>query len=262
MKYSRTVLKITGSDSFDFLQGLITNDVSKANEELIYASLLTPQGKFVVDFFIFRIDEAYYLDVHSELTDQLHKHLTLYRLRSKVLFEKTNLNMSRGLTEMPKGAFPDPRHPDLGWRKYSTNSVVNQEVDWDQIRVTYCIPETLIELIPERTYILEAGFERLNGVDFQKGCYVGQEVTARMRHKTQLQKGLARVLIEHEVPLGTEIRSEKRPVGYVYTQSQGYAIAQIRFKQIRNGELKADDSLVRLDDTFQDAMQNNPEPGS
>ncbi len=258
MNKSRTVLKIEGNDSFDFLQGLVTNDVAKANKSLVYAALLTPQGKFLVDFFIFQSEETWFLDVNSQSADRLLKLLTFYRLRSKVTIKKTDILFTRGLGEAPDGGYPDPRHPALGWRVYTGTSNPSEEVDWDQIRVKYCIPESLIELIPENTFILEAGFERLNGVDFKKGCFIGQEVTARMRHKTNLQKGLARVEIDGEVPIGTEIQSDKRPVGYVFTQSNGYAIAQLRYRQIQNGKLKAGDVVVHLDPEFQNSIQNDP----
>ncbi|MCY3725057.1 MAG: folate-binding protein [Rhodobacteraceae bacterium] len=256
MKNSRTVIKVGGVDSFDFLQGLVTNDVSKADNALVYAALLTPQGKYLADFFIFQSENFWFLDVNSLLADELVKQLSFYRLRSKVTIEKTDLEVVQGLGEAVEGAYSDPRHLSLGWRKYSENSINTPAVDWDQIRVKFCIPETLIELIPEKTFILEAGFERLNGVDFRKGCYVGQEVTSRMKHKTQLQKGLVRVKVDGSTPVGTEIRSEKGPVGYLYTQCSGFALAQIRFRQVQNAPLTAGDALVQLDSDFEQFTRN------
>ena len=256
MKNSRTVIKVDGVDSFDFLQGLVTNDVSKADNALVYTALLTPQGKYLADFFIFQSENSWFLDVNSLLADELVKQLSFYRLRSKVTIEKTDLEVVQGLGEAVDGAYSDPRHLSLGWRKYSENSINTPAVDWDQIRVKFCIPETLIELIPEKTFILEAGFEKLNGVDFKKGCYVGQEVTSRMKHKTQLQKGLVRVKVLGSTPVGTEIRSEKGPVGYLYTQCSGFALAQIRFRQVQNATLTAGDALVQLDSDFEQFTRN------
>lgn len=256
MKNSRTVIKVGGVDSFDFLQGLVTNDVSKADNALVYSALLTPRGKYLADFFIFQSENSWFLDVNSLLANELVRQLSFYRLRSKVTIEKTDLEVFQGLGEAVEGAYSDPRHLSLGWRKYSENSINPPTVDWDQIRVKYCIPETLIELIPEKTFILEAGFERLNGVDFRKGCYVGQEVTSRMKHKTQLQKGLVRVKVDGSTPVGTEIRSERGPVGYLYTQSSGFALAQIRFRQVQNSPLKAGDALVLMDPDFEQFTQN------
>ncbi len=107
------------------------------------------------------------------------------------------------------------------------------DVDWDALRVEHMIPETGIELIPDETFILEAGFEALNGVDFRKGCYVGQEVTARMKHKTELRKGLTRLRIEGSAPVGTPILMEDgREAGTLYTQSGGRALAHMRFDRM------------------------------
>ena len=96
-------------------------------------------------------------------------------------------------------------------------------------RVLHIIPESGIELIPNDSYILEAGLDRLNGVSFRKGCYVGQEVTARMRHKTELKKGLVRVQVAGSAPIGTPVMAGERAVGTLFTQSGGYALAHLRY---------------------------------
>ena len=121
--------------------------------------------------------------------------------------------------------------------------MADTQIDWDALRVAACVPETGIELIPNDTYILEAGFERLNGVDFKKGCYVGQEVTARMKHKTELRKGLALVSVEGSVPSGTEIQAGGRPVGRFFTQSSNRAIAYLRFDRAV-GEMSAGNATI------------------
>ncbi len=99
----------------------------------------------------------------------------------------------------------------------------------DQMPNPFPATESGVELIPDESYILEAGFERLNGVDFRKGCYVGQEVTARMKHKTELRKGLAVVAVEGAADVGTEITAEGKPVGTLYTRSGDRALAYLRF---------------------------------
>jgi folate-binding protein YgfZ len=117
-------------------------------------------------------------------------------------------------------------------------------VDWDAIRVRHVIPESGIELVPDETYILEAGFERLHGVDFRKGCYVGQEVTARMKHKTELRKGLVGVRIDGSAPVGTEILGEDgKSAGTLFTQSGGHAIAYLRHDRA-TGQLSAGQARV------------------
>jgi folate-binding protein YgfZ len=132
----------------------------------------------------------------------------------------------------------------LGTRVYGTE-LTEEPRDWDAIRVAFCVPESGIELIPDESYILESGFERLNGVDFRKGCYVGQEVTARMKHKTELRKGLITVDVSGEVPVGTEIEAEGKPAGMLYTQSGGRGIAYLRFDRAK-GPMTAAGVAVRL----------------
>ena len=111
----------------------------------------------------------------------------------------------------------------------------------------HVIPESGMELIPNESYLLETGFERLHGVDFRKGCYVGQEVTARMKHKTDLRKGLVRVRVSRPVPVGTPILADGKEAGVVYTQSAGRAIAWLRFDRSA-GEMWAGEAQVTLDE--------------
>ncbi|AHD08769.1 CAF17-like 4Fe-4S cluster assembly/insertion protein YgfZ [Phaeobacter gallaeciensis] len=224
---NRRILRLSGAETRDFLQGLITNDVAKVDQGLVYAALLTPQGKYLADFFVAADGEDLLLDVDESLAASLAKRLTMYRLRAKITIEETDLAVRRGTGPAPEGALEDPRHPDLGWRLYGAEAG-DDDSNWDAIRVAHCIPETGIELGPD-SYILEAGFERLNGVDFRKGCYVGQEVTARMKHKTTLRKGLATVAVTGEAPVGTEIRRADKPVGTLFTQAGNQAIAYLRF---------------------------------
>lgn len=237
----RTLWHLTGTDALHFLQGLVSNDIRplQAAPGLIWAALLTPQGKYLADFFVGRADDGPILiDIATALAPATLKRLTMYRLRADVQIAPSALHVRRGLGTPPEGAFPDPRHPALGWRAYSATPGTAPAIDWDAIRVAHLIPETGIELVPDDTYILEAGFERLHGVDFRKGCYVGQEVTARMKHKTELRKGLARVVIEGSAPPGSEITAGEKTVGTLFTQSGGHAIAQLRFDQA-TGEMRA-----------------------
>jgi folate-binding protein YgfZ len=109
--------------------------------------------------------------------------------------------------------------------------------------VAHVIPEGGVELIPDDSYVLEMGFERLHGVDFRKGCYVGQEVTARMKHKTELRKGLARVEVEGAAPVGTPILADGRAVGTLFTQSGGRGLAHLRFDRA-GGAMTAGEARV------------------
>ena len=225
----RNVLRITGPDRMKFLQGLISNDVNRLENGLVYAAILTPQGKYIADFLLAKEGDAILMDCASDQAQSVAQKLMLYKLRSNVAIEATDLHVLRGLGAPPSGALADPRHPALGWRLYSPVKGAAPTHDWNALRVEHCIPEAGIELIPNETFILEAGLDRLNGVDFKKGCYVGQEVTARMKHKTTLRKGLATVLIDGTAPIGTEILADGKIAGTLFTQSGGKAIAFLRF---------------------------------
>lgn len=242
---NRTVFAITGQDRVSFLQGLVSNDVLKLEAKgIVYAALLTPQGKYLADFFLVARGDSILLDIATPLADDTLRRLTMYRLRADVRIEQAAMNVQRGLGVPPEGALADPRHASLGWRQYGVAAGAEPTIDWDALRVAACIPESCIELIPDETFILEAGFDRLNGVDFRKGCYVGQEVTARMRHKTELRKGLITVAVEGSAPVGTTIRAGEKEAGVLYTQSGGQGIAHLRFDRITD-RMSAGDALVR-----------------
>ena len=227
---NRKIIRVTGEDRVEFLQGLVTNDVTRAP---CWAAMMTPQGKYLADFLIVPGDDALLLDVDAGLADDLIRRLSMYKLRSRVELQPTDMTVARGTGPVPDGAIADPRHDALGWRDYGQTG--DDGSDWDAIRVEHCIPETLIELIPNETFILEVGFERLHGVDFRKGCYVGQEVTARMKHKAELRKGLTTLRVEGEAPVGTQITRDGRAVGTLFTQSGGRGLAHVRFDRLGDG---------------------------
>ncbi|MGR3464753.1 CAF17-like 4Fe-4S cluster assembly/insertion protein YgfZ [Limimaricola sp.] len=245
MTQDRTIIAVTGADREEFLQGLVTNDIARAKDGLAYAALLTPQGKLIADFFLKGEAERFLIDVDADVAPQLFQRLSMYKLRADVALAEADAKVSRGTGPAPEGALPDPRHPDLGWRLYGAASG-DDGTDWTAIRVARLIPEWGAELGPE-TYILEAGFERLNGVDFKKGCYVGQEVTARMKHKTELRKGFARVAVEGAAEPGTPILAEEKAVGTLHSRAGDEALAWLRFDRAQ-GEMQAGEARVtRLD---------------
>jgi tRNA-modifying protein YgfZ len=226
----RSLYALTGADRISFLQGMVSNDVLALakGDGIRWAALLTPQGKYLADFFIVAQGEALLIDIKTTIAETTMRRLSMYRLRADVQIAPIPLHVTRGLGPAPAGAFDDPRHPALGWRAYGAAGEA-PSIDWDAIRVAHCVPETGIELVPDDSYLLESGFERLHGVDFRKGCYVGQEVTARMKHKTELKKGLCLVSVEGAAPAGTSILQGEKPAGTLFTQSGGRAIAYLRF---------------------------------
>lgn len=242
---AREVWQIAGPEAVAFLQGLVSNDVLplEKGRGLIWTALLTPQGKYLADFFLVRLaaegEPVLFLDIDARLAPATLRLLQMYRLRSKVAITKVEMDIEIGTGAAPQGAFVDPRHPALGFRAYQpvaedrTGALTSDATDWDALRVEHLIPAYPEELRVNESYLLEQGFERLHGVDFRKGCYVGQEVTARMKHKTELKKGLLRLHIEGHAEPGTPIALEDgREAGIIGTVSGDRALAYLRFDRL------------------------------
>lgn len=243
----RAIIRVSGDDPAGFLQGLVSNDTQQLEETgIVYAALLTPQGKYLADFFLVARGDDVLVDVAAPLADDLFRRLSMYKLRAPVQLVREDMTVRRGTGDAPAGAVADPRHPALGWRLYGAEPV-EDGTDWDAVRVAHCIPESGVELVPNDSFVLEVGLDRLNGVDFRKGCYVGQEVTARMHHKTALRKGLATVTVDGHAPVGTEITANGKAVGTLFTQSGGQAIAYLRFDRVTDAMQAGDATLFATD---------------
>ena len=167
---ARQVFKITGGDRMDFLQNLVTNDVAGLADGLVWTGLLTPQGKYLADFFLVPAGDAILLDVAAPLAAGLAQRLAMYKLRADVVIETLDLTVSRGLGAVPEGAYADPRDAGLGWRAYDGRE--SEAQDWEALRIRLGVPESGVELVPNESFPLEVGFERFHGVDFKKGCYL------------------------------------------------------------------------------------------
>ncbi len=238
----RKVFRISGTDARRFLQNLITNDVKRLDTGPVYSALLTPQGKFFADFFLIPGGNDVLLDVDADASTTLIPRLNMYKLRADVTISETDLIVSRGLENAPEGAVADPRDANLGWRYYGAEDLGTDTVDWDALRVDHKIPEMGRELDAE-SYILEMGFEGLNGVDFRKGCYVGQEVTARMKHKTELRKGLVRLVGDADIPENADVISNGKVIGRTHTSAGKRALAYLRYDRA-DGDISVNDIPV------------------
>jgi len=243
---SRAVFRMEGTAVRDVLQNVVTNDVDRlAPGRAVYAALLTPQGKYLFDFFLIEAaDGAVLVDAAAAQAAALAQRLKMYCLRRDARVSgEVGLGVALiwGGTHEPAAGearvVPDPRAPALGWRIYApdpgaalalTGAAQAERAAHDALRVAHLVPESGVELVPDDTYILEANFEALNGVDFRKGCYVGQEVTARMKHKTELRKRLVRVRVEGAAPPGTAVIAEGKPAGTLFTQADGQGLAHLR----------------------------------
>ncbi|WP_339950893.1 folate-binding protein [uncultured Albimonas sp.] len=259
---ARVLLRLTGAEARGFLQDLVTNDIRQASEtRAVYAALLTPQGKYLSDFFVLgEGPETLLIDVSRDQAQALGQRLAMYRLRRQVGIEVAPFGVALlwgdAAPEAPEGArlVPDPRDPRLGWRLYAPDPAAALEglgaapaepAAYDALRIAVGAPESGLELTPD-TFVLEAGFERLNGVDFRKGCYVGQEIVARMKHKTELRRGLVRVSVDGEAAPGTEVLSEDgRAAGTLHTVAGGEGLAHLRLDRA-GGELTAGAATLRV----------------
>ncbi len=238
----RKVFRFSGTDARKFLQNLITNDIKRLDTGPVYSALLTPQGKFIADFFLIPDGNDILMDVDTDAAAPLIPRLNMYKLRADVTISETNLIVSRGLNDAPEGAVADPRDANLGWRYYGAEDHNTDTVDWDALRVDHKIPEMGRELDAE-SYILEMGFEGLNGVDFRKGCYVGQEVTARMKHKTELRKGLVRLVSDADIPENADVVSNGKVIGRTHTSAGKRALAYLRYDRA-DGDISVNDIPV------------------
>lgn len=197
----RAVIALSGPEARGFLQGLVTNDVEKLTPGVgLYAALLTPQGKILHDFFIIEGDGAILLDVHADAAPALAKRLGFYRLRAKAEIQvRDQLAVLAGWDgEQPKYAisYADPRLPEMGVRAIGARAEMPSETlpasAYHERRKRLGVPEGS-DFGQDKIFALDAGLDELHAVDFQKGCYVGQEQTARMKHRGTARKRLLAV---------------------------------------------------------------------
>ncbi len=182
---TRAFLHIRGEERVSFLQGIVTNDVSKLNDDKIqFAALLSPQGKILHDMFLVAVDNAILIDTQAAYKDTLMKRLMMYKLRAKVMIEEVTMHDAPCAVHQP---LPDPRHPELPPRDYTFYP--NPESQIPNPSCSLGIPELGRDFEPDQIVALDAGYDLLHAVSFTKGCYVGQEVTARMHYKNIARRG-------------------------------------------------------------------------
>lgn len=253
---NRGLLFLKGPDLRDFLQGLITNDVTKALEgHVIYAALLTPQGKYLFDFFLIPHDDGLILDSEADRLGDLQRRLMMYRLRSKVEISDITENYKVYATEQAADVddilcFPDPRHEALGYRCL-VPTALNADIEnlpfdaYEEKRITLGICDGSKDLDVEKTLILEGNFEPLHGVEFQKGCYVGQELTARMKHRGKVRKRLFSVSISGDHPSEeTNISLDGKSMGTMKSRRGDKGIALLRTEDLDKAPFQWGEAIV------------------
>ena len=231
---NRGLIHLEGPDRHAFLQGLITNDINTLKPgKALYACLLTPQGKFLHDFFITEGHDFTLLECEGGGRAQdLFERLNRYRLRADVQISvEENVPVyatlpplippaSGGARAQRRGGAPDPRHPEMGIRAFEKPSDLEEKPfeDWDRRRIRFGIPDGSRDMIPEKSTLDEANIERWNGVSHDKGCYVGQELTARMHHRGLGKKHLKTVELD-ALPDKAELRSSCGNIGLALIKS-------------------------------------------
>lgn len=217
----RKIIEITGPDNKNLIQGLITNDVNSAKDKLIYSAMLNNKGRFLYDFFIFESKDSLFIDCHHEKCEQIIKKLSFYKLRSQVeITENDQLKVFYSDIKDSQYSlnFIDPRSKNLGFRIYDTiNNIADITDHYHKIRINQKIPDGFYDLTPEKSLILEFNFDNLAAISYEKGCYVGQELTARTHHLGQIRKKLYLVKINNNISLekNTIITSDDKNCGLI-----------------------------------------------
>jgi len=255
---NRAVLRLAGADTRSFLQGLVTNDVATVTaSNAVYAGLLTPQGKFLFDMIIAADSDDLLLDIEAERKPQLMQRLMMYKLRADVTITEEGASVWALWDGKPTTgvSYTDPRHKALHQRIIAAENPCPAAKalpveTYEERRIRHGVPDGSRDMAVEKYFWLEANAEKLNGVSFDKGCYVGQELTARMKHRTNLKKMLVPVRLSGPAAPGDAITTTGgKNAGEIRTIANGYALAYLRLGFIEDKLLVGDNSInIRLKD--------------
>ena len=249
----RAVIEIAGEDRVSFLQGLVSNDVAAvAPGRAVWAALLTPQGKWLADFFMFADGDRLLLDVERQQLPMLEQRLTRFRLRSRVTIRAVDGYRVYAAWDGPPSAAaitaPDPRLHDAGWRVLADAPLETDatEADWDRHRIALGLPDGSRDLEPEKTVLLEAGFDELHGVSWSKGCYMGQELTARTKYRGLVKRRLVPVTVEGPMPApGSPVCRNGTEVGGMRSGRDSIGLAALRLDAL-DGPLICGDARLTV----------------
>jgi folate-binding protein YgfZ len=234
----RRVIRVSGPDAAHFLHNVVTGKIEGLEPgAAAYAALLAPQGKILADFLILATDDGFLIDTPATVAGDLIRRLKLYRLRAKAEIEEMpGLAVATywDTTTPPAGAFADPRLAALGFRAFgpadaALPSGAVAATDWHAHRIALGVPEGGRDFAFGDAFPHEADMDRLGGVDFKKGCYIGQEVVSRMQHRATVRSRVVPVAIEGPAPAaGSEIRAGERPLGTMGSSAGDRGLAMLR----------------------------------
>jgi tRNA-modifying protein YgfZ len=234
----RGMLAVSGEDRVAFLQGLVSNDVDLPEGGICWAALLTPQGKWLADFFVVAEAGRLLLECERAQAAMIAQRLARFRLRSRVAIEDVSGAFAvHAAWGTPPGlpGHPDPRLPDAGWRIHAAAPVPADASteDYARHRIALGLPDGSADLEAEKSVLLEAGFDELHGVSWSKGCYMGQELTARTKYRGLVKKRLVPVEIDGEVPpRGTPVLADGAEVGELRSAVPGLGLALLRLDSL------------------------------
>ncbi len=240
---SRSLVEVAGPEASEFLDRMITQKTEAADgRTAAFGALLTPQGKIISDFLLVRQENGgFLLDAPAAGAPDLLKRLTMFKLRADVTIGASPLAVHAGRGAPPPGiglVAADPRHPDLGWRLYAAEGTVATDADeaaWQAHRVALGIPEAGADLPLLDAFPHDLAMDSLHGVDFDKGCYVGQEIVSRMRYRGTARRRPVVVSAETDLPpAGTDILIGGRVAGHLGSASGGRGIAVLRLDRVRD----------------------------
>ncbi len=257
----RAVLRITGADARKFLENIITNDVdSLMPDQARFAALLTPQGKIIADFFVVGASEeeggGFLIDAPAALADDIAKKLGLYKLRAAVSIEQRPdlavavIDDGEATAELGV-VFGDPRHPGLGQRLVLPADSAKADLEaagfsmidassYHEKRIALGIPDGGKDFMYSNAYPHETDMDQLNGVDFKKGCFIGQEVVSRMERKTTPRTRIVPVTFDTAPFPGVEVKAGARPAGHMGSGVNGKGLAMVRLDRVHEALAKGD----------------------
>jgi len=262
-------IEVSGEDRASFLQGIITNDIGKCDEGKvgIYSCFLSPQGRFLADFFIVKLKNYYLIEIHEKFFEQLYSKLGLYKLRSKVKF-KENIDLlsfiyfSKNFTSSKKNIifFNDPRNDCLGTKVYigkksNELKIITQlkEISFDFYKeklMKNLVPNSPTDLIENKSLLLENNFQNINAIDWNKGCYIGQELTARMKYRALLKKQIYVLeILSGNINPGDEIIEDNINYGNVISKINNFILCMLKINLIKDKGIKKE--KIKINSTTQ-----------
>ena len=282
----RGLISITGDDAKNFLQNIITNDIEKVNKSCsIFSALFTPQGKYLFEFFLIQSKDGYLLDCDSKATNEIISYLTKYKLRSRIEIKDKSNEYIIGIISLEKfneiqknenkqtdtmeyrnsPIFIDSRNKKLGARILSTLEKLHLSIKKLGLKIVkpeiyfkdahaLGVPVKDVESLKEQLFGLEANFEELKAIDFKKGCYIGQENTARMKLKNKLRRRLLPIKTQDSVKIGDELKFNNTTIGKVLIDGTApFALVKLfdpDFTEFNNKEISINNKKAKLINVF------------